>query len=130
MAGPDSPDFRVQVSGKNAPARYSLTFGSMLRGGALYESPELESEQTGRVQGGTTTVEPGETHEWAADGPIHLFNNGRGDIELQVNGGMPFVVQAQGSVDAGCPTAKKRTVALAAAGGAAMAGVGGYLSSR
>lgn len=127
MPGPDNPDYKVTVTGGKQPARYTLTFGSLLRGGALYTHPERETVRDGRSVGGTVTIESEETHTWRADGPIHLYNNGRGVISVRVNGGQPIPVGPTGSIDTSCPTEQKRTLALATLGGALVGGATGFV---
>jgi len=127
MPGPDDPDYTVRVTGGDQPARYRLTFGSLLRGGAVYDTPTLDRTIDGRVTGGVATIAPGETHEWRADGPISLLNNGRGTIGASINGSDPVPIGVSGAVDTSCPTERRRVTALGVVGGALLGAATGVL---
>lgn len=126
MAGPDDPDYELRIAA-DGQATYTLTFGSLLRGGAVYESPPLDSETDGRITGGTTTATDGDVDVWRADGPINLRNEGAGNLGVKVNGSPPYRIQPTGSLDSSCPTERKRIVGLAAVGGAALGSLSGVL---
>jgi len=125
MPGADDPDYTLQVTGGDQPARYRLTFGALLRGGEVYAAPTLDRAIGGRATGGVVTIEPGETHEWRADGPISLLNNGRGTVRVSINGGNAVPIGVSGTVDTSCPTERKRVTALGVVGGALLGGATG-----
>jgi len=120
-------DYTVRITTDDTPARYRLTFGSLLRGGVVYASPSLDRDHGGRAAGGVVTIEPGNEHRWRADGPISLLNNGRGTLTVEINDGAPIPVDMTGTIDTSCPTERKRITALGVLGGALVGGATGVL---